>query len=200
MLRCGVDEAGRGPLAGPVVVAAVVFGKGNRIENVRDSKKLRESQREELFDKIIRGCNEYCIEVIDNNIVDELNILKATMLGMERCLDSLNNKDMKVFVDGNYFRLNDGKHENYNYETVVKGDDKIFEISCASILAKVTRDRLMKEFDKDYPLYNFKQHKGYATKEHINNIKKYGLCKLHRNTFCRRIMEYTYPIKYHTPK
>jgi ribonuclease HII len=95
--------------------------------------------------------------------------------------------------------LNDGRHEDYDYETVVKGDDKIFEISCASILAKVTRDRLMKEYDFEYPLYNFKQHKGYATEEHINNIKKYGLCELHRKTFCRRIMEYTYSIKYETP-
>ena len=195
MFKCGIDEAGRGPLAGPVVVAAVVFEVGNRIRNVRDSKKLKESQREELFDKIIEKCYEYSIEVVDNNIVDEINILRATMLGMERCLDSLENKDVKIYIDGNYFRLNDGKHKDYNYETIIKGDDKIFEISCASILAKVTRDRMMKEYDKEFPLYNFKQHKGYATKEHIINIKKYGLCELHRKTFCKRITENVYLIK-----
>ncbi len=189
MLKCGIDEAGRGPLAGPVVVAAVIFEEGKSIENVRDSKKLKESRREELYEKIIEACENYSIEVVNNKIVDELNILRATMLGMERCLDSLSTKDAKVFVDGNYFRLNNGRHRDYNYETVVKGDDKIFEISCASILAKVTRDRLMKEYDIDFPLYNFKKHKIYATKEHINNIKKYGLCELHRKTFCKRITE-----------
>ncbi len=198
MLICGTDEAGRGPLAGPVVVAAVVFEEGKSIENVRDSKKLKASLREELYNKIIDECKDYKIEIVDNDVIDGINILKATMLGMERCLMSLRNDDMKVFVDGNYFKLNNSKHEDYDYETVVKGDDKIFEISCASILAKVTRDRLMREYDIEYPLYNFKQHKGYATKEHISNIKKYGLCDLHRKTFCRRILAYTYPIKYET--
>ena len=118
------------------------------------------------------------------------------MLGMEKCLDSLKNNDVKVLVDGNYFQLNNNRQEDYDFETVVKGDDKIFEISCASILAKVTRDRIMREHDKVYPLYNFEQHKGYATKEHIRNIRKYGLCKLHRKTFCKRIIEFTYPIEY----
>jgi ribonuclease HII len=196
MVKCGIDEAGRGPLAGPVVVAAVVFEYGRRIENVRDSKKLSKSRREELYEKIIEACEDYSIEIVNNNIVDELNILRATMLGMERCLSTLKNKNVKVFVDGNYFRLSDGSHEDYDYETVVKGDDKIFEISCASILAKVTRDRLMRGYDNNFPLYNFKQHKGYATKEHINKIKNYGLCELHRKTFCKRIIEYTYPIKF----
>ena len=196
MLICGIDEAGRGPLAGPVVVAAVVFEEGNSIELVRDSKKLKASLREELYDKIIDECVDYKIEIVDNDVIDEMNILKATMLGMERCLTYLKNRDAKIFIDGNYFKLNDGRQKDYDYETVVKGDDKIFEISCASILAKVTRDKLMREHDKKYPLYNFKQHKGYATKEHISNIKKYGLCNLHRKTFCRRILEYTYPIEY----
>jgi len=196
MLICGIDEAGRGPLAGPVVVAAVVFEEGNGIELVRDSKKLKASLREELYEKIIDECEDYKIEIVDNDVIDELNILKATMLGMERCLDSLKIKNEKVIVDGNYFKLNNSRHDDYDFETVVKGDDKVFEISCASILAKVTRDKLMREHDKEYPLYNFKQHKGYATKEHISNIKKYGLCDLHRKTFCRRILEYTYPIEY----
>lgn len=196
MLICGIDEAGRGPLAGPVVVAAVIFKEGKGIELVRDSKKLKASLREELYDKIIDECEDYKIEIVDNDIIDEVNILKATMFGMERCLDSLKTKDAKVYIDGNYFRLNDSKQEFYDYETVIKGDDKIFEISCASILAKVTRDRIMGEYDKEYPLYNFKKHKGYATKEHINNIKKHGLCDLHRKSFCRRILEYTYPIEY----
>ena len=196
MLICGIDEAGRGPLAGPVVVAAVVFEEGNGIELVRDSKKLKASLREELYEKIIDECEDYKIEIVDNDVIDELNILKATMLGMERCLDSLKIKNEKVIIDGNYFKLNNSRHDDYDFETVVKGDDKVFEISCASILAKVTRDKLMREHDKEYPLYNFKQHKGYATKEHISNIKKYGLCDLHRKTFCKRILEYTYPIEY----
>jgi len=196
MLICGIDEAGRGPLAGPVVVAAVVFEEGESIELVRDSKKLKASLREELYEKIIDECEDYKIEIVDNDVIDELNILKATMLGMERCLDSLKIKNEKVIVDGNYFKLNNSRHDDYDFETVVKGDDKVFEISCASILAKVTRDKLMREHDKEYPLYNFKQHKGYATKEHISNIRKYGLCDLHRKTFCRRILEYTYPIEY----
>ncbi|MBC8484604.1 MAG: ribonuclease HII [Ignavibacteria bacterium] len=196
MLICGIDEAGRGPLAGPVVVAAVVFEEGNSIELVRDSKKLKAFLREELYDKIIEECEDYKIEIVGNDVIDEMNILKATMLGMERCLTSFKNRDAKIFIDGNYFKLNDSRQKDYDYETVVKGDDKIFEISCASILAKVTRDKLMREHDKKYPLYNFKQHKGYATKEHISNIKKYGLCNLHRKTFCRRILEYTYPIEY----
>lgn len=188
-LICGIDEAGRGPLAGPVVVACVIFGNNDFIEGVKDSKKLSEKKREFFFDKIIESCLEYKIEIIDNKIIDEINILNATMLGMEKCIESLQNKDVKLLIDGNYFKLRNDLHKNYSYETIIGGDDKIFEISCASILAKVARDRLMKEYDLLFPRYNFAKHKGYGTKEHIEKIKEYGLCEIHRETFCKNFMQ-----------
>jgi ribonuclease HII len=189
---CGVDEAGRGPLAGPVVVASVIFKENIIIEGVRDSKKLSEKKRELYFDKIIEICTEYKIEIIDNNIIDEINILKATMLGMEKCLLNLRNNDFKLMIDGNYFMLRNDLHKEYDYETIVGGDDKIFEISCASILAKVTRDRLMKEYDAVYPQYLFSKNKGYGTPEHIERIREYGLCEIHRKTFCRNFMQLSF--------
>ena len=189
MLICGLDEAGRGPLAGPVVVAGVIFKSDISIPGVRDSKKLSELKRESLFGEIIDKCVDYNIQTIDNKVIDEQNILRATMIGMENCLRILNVRNIKIFIDGNYFRLPDGSESLYNYETVVKGDDKIFQVSCASILAKVTRDRIMKEYDDIYPQYNFKRHKGYGTREHIANIGKYGLCEIHRITFCKNFIQ-----------
>jgi ribonuclease HII len=189
---CGVDEAGRGPLAGPVVTACVVFEEGFSISGIKDSKKLSEKQREDFFIKITDACLEYKVEIIDNQTIDEINILNATMLGMEKCLDGLKNTDFKLLIDGNYFKLKDDKHKNYDYETIVKGDDKIFAISCASILAKVTRDRLMKAMDVIYPQYLFAKHKGYGTKEHMDRIRKYGLCKIHRLTFCKKFLQLSF--------
>jgi len=186
---CGIDEAGRGPLAGPVVVACVIFNGETTIEGVKDSKKLSEKKRELLFDKIINSCLEYKIELIDNKTIDEINILNATMLGMEKCLEGLQNRNFKLLIDGNYFKLRNEIHKNYDYETIIGGDDKIFEISCASILAKVTRDRLMKDYDKIYPEYLFAKHKGYGTKEHMDRIRQYGLCDIHRLTFCRKFLQ-----------
>ena len=188
MLICGIDEAGRGPLAGPVVAACVIMQEIIHIDGVQDSKKIKEAERERLFDIIKENCIEFRITAIDNNKIDEINILNATMLAMERCLDNLEMDEVKVLVDGNYFKLNGDKQKLYNYETIVGGDDKIIQISAASILAKVTRDRLMIEYDKIYPLYNFKKHKGYGTKEHIENIRKYGLCEIHRTSFCKKFM------------
>lgn len=187
---CGVDEAGRGPLAGPVVVASVIIDSGERIEGVRDSKKLSEKKRESLFEVILNACIEYKIEIIDNKIIDEINILNATMLGMEKCIKGMKNTNIKLMIDGNYFKLRDNQQNNYEYETVIEGDDKIYEISCASILAKVTRDRIMREYDKLYPDYLFAQNKGYGTKEHIRRIIKFGLCSIHRTTFCKNFIQY----------
>ena len=189
MKICGVDEAGRGPLAGPVVVAAVIMTEGIKINGIRDSKKLKPAKREELFKMIVDSAIDYKIEIVDNNVIDEINILKATMLGVERCLTKLSLTDVKVLIDGSYFKLADGREKNYNYETVIKGDDIIYQISCASILAKVTRDRLMAEYENLYPEYGFASHKGYGTKMHIERLLEYGMCEIHRKTFCRKILE-----------
>jgi ribonuclease HII len=189
---CGIDEAGRGPLAGPVVVASVIFKENNTIDGVRDSKKLSEKHRELLYEEIIKNCIDFKIETIDNKTIDKINILNATMLGMEKCLTKLININFKLFIDGNYFKLRNGIHKKYDFETVIGGDDKIFEISCASILAKVTRDRLMVEFDKAYPKYNFAKHKGYGTKMHIEKIREFGLCEIHRETFCRKFLQLSF--------
>ncbi len=186
MLICGIDEAGRGPLAGPVVAASVIFEDGFTIEGVTDSKMLTPFQRESLFPLIIENCLEYNIQHICNNVVDEINILKATMLAMYKCISEAETKADKYFIDGNYFRLHENYQENINYETVVKGDSKIFAVSCASILAKVTRDMLMREFHSLYSEYDFNSNKGYGTKKHIEKIKEIGVCEIHRKTFCRK--------------
>jgi ribonuclease HII len=187
MLICGIDEAGRGPLAGPVVVAGTVFEDTDFIAGVKDSKALSEIKREELFDVIISKAAGYCIEVIGVDVIDKINILQATMTGMRNCITKLSQgRNLKVFIDGNYFRFDDGFEKTINYETVVKGDSKIFSISAASILAKVTRDRIMYEYDSIYPEYKFGSNKGYPTKEHISEIMKSGICKIHREKFCRK--------------
>ncbi len=189
MLICGIDEAGRGPLAGPVVTAAVVFPENIRIEGVRDSKKLSSAKRDRFYDLILESCAGYSIEIIDNKEIDDINILKATMRGMQKCLEYItSNKlsdELKIFIDGNYLRFEDGSESRYSYKTVIKGDEKIFEVSCASILAKVTRDRLMTEYDKIYTHYNFRNNKGYGTKEHIAAINEFGLCDIHRLSFTK---------------
>lgn len=189
---CGIDEAGRGPLAGPVVIACVILKPGKKIEGVRDSKKLSGKKRESLFDKITDACLEYKIEIIESIIIDEINILNATMLGMEKCITGLKTGNLRLLIDGNYFRLKGNLQEKYDYETIVEGDDKVFEISCASILAKVTRDRLMREYDKLYPEYLFAKNKGYGTPEHIQRILKYGICEIHRKTFCKNFIQYSF--------
>jgi ribonuclease HII len=187
-LKCGVDEAGRGPLAGHVVIAAVIFDTRHRISGVKDSKKLTAKQRDYLYFKILDKCEGFSISVIDNNVIDKINILQATMMGMGKCLRLLDCAKIKIFIDGNYFRLNDNRHLNYNFETIVKGDEKVFEISCASILAKVTRDKLMIEFHEKYPDYKFNSNKGYPTQEHIKIIKDLGITKIHRLSFCKKIL------------
>lgn len=181
----GIDEAGRGPLAGPVCVAIAVMPLDDDkiIEGVNDSKKLTEKKREALFDKIKDTAIAYHIELVDEKIIDEINILNATKLGMLNCLDALRGKFDIALIDA--VELS----SDYVTDSIIKGDAKSYNIACASILAKVTRDRFMVELDKKYPQYNFAKHKGYGTKEHIDNLKKYGKCEIHRDSFIKHFVQ-----------
>jgi ribonuclease HII len=174
----GVDEAGRGPLAGPVVAAAVVFPNGTLIKGVEDSKKLSEQKREELFPLIKEQALSVGIGIVSHDVIDRINILQATILAMHKAIDDLLVKPEFVIIDGNSFR-----HESLKYENIIDGDEKSFTIAAASVIAKVTRDRLMHEFHAQYPLYGFAQHKGYGTKQHLEAIRRYGLCDIHRRSF-----------------
>ena len=184
-ILAGMDEAGRGPLAGPVVCACVVMPLENNkiIDGVNDSKKLSAKKRDELYDKIISTAICYKIVEVDNKTIDKINILNATKLGMSNCVNTMDiNIDM-LLVDA----VN-GLDVKCKYLPIIKGDAKSYLIACASILAKVYRDRLMQKFDEKYPVYNFKKHKGYGTKEHIGNLKKYGKCEIHRDTFIKHFI------------
>lgn len=183
-LIAGVDEAGRGPLAGPVCVAAVImpYDKNEIIEEINDSKKLTEKKREKLFDLIIEKAISYKIVLINEKVIDEINILNATKLGMKQAIEGLSVKPELVLIDAVPLDL------NIKNESIIKGDAKCYNIAAASILAKVTRDRLMVELDQKYPNYNFKKHKGYGTKEHIENLKKFGKCEIHRNSFIKNFI------------
>jgi ribonuclease HII len=198
MLICGIDEAGRGPLAGPVVVSAVIFEEGFSIPGIKDSKILSEFNRESYFHKITGSCLEYRVSIIDHIKIDEINILQATMLGVYECIKGLKLKPDIYLMDGNYFRLPGNFHNELNYKTIIDGDKKIFGISCASILAKVTRDNIMRGYHLRFPGYNFYKHKGYCTPEHIKLIKDLGLCEIHRKTFCENRNELfkRYKVKY----
>ena len=178
-LICGVDEAGRGPLAGPVYAAAVILGPNFDIEGLRDSKKLSESKRYSLAAHIKKNAIAWSLGVCSASEIDELNIHQATLLAMKRAIEALGSYDsMKVMVDGLFCPKID-----YPSEAIVKGDDKVAEISAASIIAKTERDLKMIEIDKIYPAYQFKKHKGYPTKLHIEMIKCEGLCEYHRKSF-----------------
>ena len=178
----GVDEAGRGPLAGPVFAAAVILPEDAYIEGINDSKKLSEKKREELFDVICEKAIAYCIAQCSEKRIDEINILNATFEAMNMAVDGLSIKPDYVLVDGN--RINGME---IPHETVVKGDAKSISIAAASILAKVSRDRVMYEAAKKYPEYAFDKHKGYGTKVHCDAILKYGPCEIHRETFLKKI-------------
>lgn len=180
-LIAGIDEAGRGPLAGPVVCACVIMplDEDKLIDGINDSKKLTEKKREELYDKIIERAIAYSIVEVDERTIDRINILNATKHGMKRALDGLKVKPDIVLIDA--VKLD----TNLPQDNIIKGDAKSYNIASASILAKVYRDRLMKELSEKYPQYNFAKHKGYGTKEHIENLKKYGKCELHRETFIK---------------
>lgn len=178
---CGIDEAGRGPLAGPVVVAGVIMPKDSMIEWVNDSKKVTERRREILYEKIKEEAISYSIAVIDHNIIDDINILNATKQGVTEVVDGLAVKPDLIIVDA----LTHINTRGIPYEPIIKGDAKCYNIAAASILAKVTRDRIMRQWDEIYPQYGFSAHKGYGTARHIAAIKEYGLCPIHRITFTK---------------
>ena len=177
---CGCDEAGRGPLCGPVVAAAVILPRDAEIDGLDDSKKLTEKKREILFEKIKEVAIAYAIAEATPEEIDEINILNASMLAMRRAVDMLPHKADFALIDGNCSR-----GFEIPTETVVKGDSKSYSIAAASILAKVTRDRGCIELDKDYPLYGIAKHKGYPTKEHMDAVRKFGPAPIHRKSFLK---------------
>lgn len=180
---CGIDEAGRGPLCGPVCAAAVILPLDCEIEGINDSKKLSEKKREALFDVIKEKAVAYSVFMVDAKKIDEINILQATFLAMRTAVENLSVKPDYALIDGN------GKPGlDIFEETVVKGDAKSVSIAAASILAKVSRDRYMKEIDKKYPEYQFAKHKGYGTKLHYEMIEEHGICDEHRRTFLKKIL------------
>lgn len=178
----GTDEAGRGPLAGPVVAACVIMPKGKRIEGIDDSKKVSEKKRYELYDKIMQSAISVGVGIVDEKVIDEINILNATKRAFEDAYADLEVKPQHVLIDALK-----GILEDTPQTVIIKGDALSYQIAAASIVAKVTRDRMMIDYDKYYPEYNFKQHKGYGTKQHRQAILDYGPCPLHRRTFIKKI-------------
>lgn len=178
-LIAGIDEAGRGPLAGPLVCACVIMPKTDLIEDIDDSKKLSAKKRECLFDKITEKAIAYSIIEIDEKTIDEINILNATKLGMKKALEGLSVVPELVLTDA--VRI----ETDIPQQNIIHGDGLSYNIAAASILAKVYRDRLMQRLSLSYPQYLFAQHKGYGTKQHIENLKKYGPCPHHRKTFIK---------------
>ncbi|MFA7228729.1 MAG: ribonuclease HII [Melioribacteraceae bacterium] len=181
-LLAGTDEAGRGPLAGPVVAAAVIFGKKTFHKEINDSKQINEKKRDELYEWILQNCLSYGIGIIWQEEIDRINILQASLKAMKIAVDQLNPKPHFILIDGNKTFLSKVKTE-----AIVKGDSKSFSIAAASIIAKVTRDRLMREAHSNFPVYMWERNKGYATKIHREAIKKYGICPLHRKTFLKKL-------------
>ena len=181
---CGIDEAGRGPLAGPVVVAGVIMPKDSFIEGVNDSKKVSEKKRELLYDKILDEAVSYSVAIIGQDVIDEINILNATKKGVTSVVEGLDTKPNLIIIDA----LEHIDTKGVPYESIIKGDAKCYSIAAASIVAKVTRDRIMREWDKVYPQYGFAKHKGYGTAAHIAAIKEYGLCPIHRRSFTKNFI------------
>lgn len=177
---CGVDEAGRGPLAGPVCAAAVILPEGLIIDGVNDSKKLTEKKREALFDVIKEQALSYSISLVFQDVIDEINIREATKLAMKNAVEGLDVTPDFVMVDGNFV-----PSISMDAEFVIKGDAKSMSIAAASILAKVTRDRYMLEMAEKYPKYQFSKHKGYGTKLHYEMLDKFGPSEIHRQSFLR---------------
>lgn len=181
-LLCGVDEAGRGPLAGPVCAAAVILPRGLCIPGLNDSKKLTEKKREALYDVICSSAVSYGIAFATVDEIEEINILNAAMLAMNRAIEKLSAQPTLALIDGN--RNSAIKIES---RCVVKGDAKCADIAAASVLAKVTRDRYMLEMAEKYPQYKFEKHKGYGTKDHYAALREYGPCEIHRPSFLRKM-------------
>ena len=178
-LVCGVDEAGRGSLAGPVTAAAVILPKNYKNPFIKDSKKLNQDQRTRLYNEIIKDCISYSIMSIDSKKIDKINILNSTYLAMNFAIENLEIKPHKIIIDGNRFKTD----KKINFECIVGGDNKYLSIAAASILAKVKRDEIMCELNNLFPLYGWKNNKGYGTVSHREMISKYGLCRFHRKTF-----------------
>ena len=181
-LIAGIDEAGRGPLAGPVVVAGVIMPMDNIIQGINDSKKLSAKKRDALYDQIMATALDVQVAIVDRNTIDEINILNATKQGMLQCINGFAQVD-RVLIDA--VKL-DAKVPTLS---IIKGDSLSYSIAAASIIAKVTRDRLMLELDKQYPQYNFAKHKGYGTAEHIRLLKEHGPCPEHRRTFIKNFVQ-----------
>lgn len=182
---CGIDEAGRGPLAGPVVVASVIMPKDSMIEGVNDSKKVSEKKREKLYKEITNTAIAWGVGIIDQREIDEINILNATKKGLTNSLKELEIKPDLILVDA----LTNIDTLGIPYRSIIKGDAKSYSIAAASIIAKVTRDRIMRQWDELYPEYGFEKHKGYGTKMHIDAIKEYGPCPLHRKSFIKNFIK-----------
>ncbi len=182
---CGIDEAGRGPLAGPVVVASVIMPEDSMIEGVNDSKKVSEKKREVLYDKIKEEAISYGIGISWHDEIDKINILEATKKSVTESIAQLKTKPEIILVDA----LKNINTLGIPYHSIIKGDAKVYAISAASILAKVTRDRIMREMDEIYPQYGFARHKGYGTAKHMEAIRNYGLCPIHRRSFTKNIVK-----------
>ena len=182
---CGIDEAGRGPLAGPVVVASVIMPKDSMIEGVNDSKKISEKKREMLYDLITEQAISYNVGIVDQNEIDRVNILNATKAGLTESIKGLNVKPDIILVDA----LKGIDTCGIPFNSIIKGDAKSYSIAAASIIAKVTRDRIMRQWDELYPIYGFEKHKGYGTAAHINAIKEHGICPLHRRSFVKNFLQ-----------
>ena len=182
---CGIDEAGRGPLAGPVVVAAVILPQDSFIEGINDSKKVSEKKRELLYEQITKEAITWGVGIVDQQTIDDINILNATKAGLTQALQELSQKPDLILVDA----LSHINTLGIPYKSIVKGDAKCYSIAAASIIAKVTRDRIMRTWDEVYPQYGFAKHKGYGTKMHIDAINEYGICSLHRKTFTKNLIK-----------
>lgn len=180
----GIDEAGRGPLAGPVVVGIAIMKPDSFIEGVNDSKKLSEKKREQLYEQIISEAIDWTVGIVDQKEIDEINILNATKKALHMAISNLKVKPDRILVDA----LEHIDTYGIPYTSIIKGDAKIYSISVASIIAKVTRDRIMQKYDEIYPEYGFSGHKGYGTAKHVQAIKEYGPCSLHRKTFIKKFV------------
>lgn len=187
-LICGADEAGRGPLAGPVSVCAIVMKPDSNLEWVNDSKKVTERRREILYDRIIEDSLAWDVQLVSQQEIDELNILEATKKGLtlavKNIIKQLENKPDIMIVDA----LREIDTCGITYQSIIKGDANCYSIACASILAKVTRDRVMRQWDEIYPQYGFSKNKGYGTAMHISALKEYGPCPLHRKSFIKNFI------------
>ena len=183
-LIAGIDEAGRGPLAGPVVVGVAIMPRDSMIEGVNDSKKVSEKKREKLYDIITQEAIAWSVGMADHNEIDSINILNATKLALTRAIEGLKVKPDLILVDA----LTNIDCKGIPYKSIIKGDAKEYSIACSSIIAKVTRDRMMREYDEIYPQFGFEAHKGYGTAKHIQAIKEYGPCPIHRKTFIKNFI------------